>query len=290
MKELVVISGKGGTGKTSVTASFAVLAGNAVLADGDVDAADLHLILQPEIKHREEFRGGHEAIIRAEDCLGCGLCEAHCRFDAIRPEDAVYAVDPSGCEGCGVCVRICPAQAIDFPVRPGGEWFVSGTRCGPMVHARLTPGGENSGKLVSLVREKAREIAEEKKMDLVIMDGPPGIGCPVIAAITGASMLLMVTEPTLSGAHDLERVLHLANHFRIPSMVCVNKWDINPSQTEEIEKMAQSLGAEIAGRIAYDPGVTAAQVAGKTVVETKAPAAEDMKEIWTAVSKSLGLQ
>ncbi|HNS81482.1 MAG TPA: 4Fe-4S binding protein, partial [Kiritimatiellia bacterium] len=221
---------------------------------------------------------------------GCGLCEAHCRFDAIRPEDAVYAVDPSGCEGCGVCVRICPAQAIDFPVRPGGEWFVSGTRCGPMVHARLTPGGENSGKLVSLVREKAREIAEEKKMDLVIMDGPPGIGCPVIAAITGASMLLMVTEPTLSGAHDLERVLHLANHFRIPSMVCVNKWDINPSQTEEIEKMAQSLGAEIAGRIAYDPGVTAAQVAGKTVVETKAPAAEDMKEIWTAVSKSLGLQ
>ena len=290
MKELVVISGKGGTGKTSVTASFAVLAGNAVLADGDVDAADLHLILQPEIKHREEFRGGHEAVIRAEDCLGCGLCEAHCRFDAIRPEDAVYAVDPSGCEGCGVCVRICPAQAIDFPVRPGGEWFVSGTRCGPMVHARLTPGGENSGKLVSLVREKAREIAEEKKMDLVIMDGPPGIGCPVIAAITGASMLLMVTEPTLSGAHDLERVLHLANHFRIPSMVCVNKWDINPSQTEEIEKMAQSLGAEIAGRIAYDPGVTAAQVAGKTVVETKAPAAEDMKEIWTAVSKSLGLQ
>jgi MinD superfamily P-loop ATPase len=290
VKELVVISGKGGTGKTSVTASFAVLAGNAVLADGDVDAADLHLILQPEIKHREEFRGGHEAIIRAEDCLGCGLCEAHCRFDAIRPEDAVYAVDPSGCEGCGVCVRICPAQAIDFPVRPGGEWFVSGTRCGPMVHARLTPGGENSGKLVSLVREKAREIAEEKKMDLVIMDGPPGIGCPVIAAITGASMLLMVTEPTLSGAHDLERVLHLANHFRIPSMVCVNKWDINPSQTEEIEKMAQSLGAEIAGRIAYDPGVTTAQVAGKTVVETKAPAAEDMKEIWTAVSKSLGLQ
>jgi len=290
VKELVVISGKGGTGKTSVTASFAVLAGNAVLADGDVDAADLHLILQPEIKHREEFRGGHEAIIRAEDCLGCGLCEAHCRFDAIRPEDAVYAVDPSGCEGCGVCVRICPAQAIDFPVRPGGEWFVSGTRCGPMVHARLTPGGENSGKLVSLVREKARELAEEKKMDLVIMDGPPGIGCPVIAAITGASMLLMVTEPTLSGAHDLERVLHLANHFRIPSMVCVNKWDINPSQTEEIEKMAQSLGAEIAGRIAYDPGVTAAQVAGKTVVETKAPAAEDMKEIWTAVSKSLGLQ
>lgn len=290
MKELVVISGKGGTGKTSVTASFAVLAGRAVLADGDVDAADLHLILQPEIKHREEFRGGHEAIIRAEDCLGCGLCEAHCRFDAIRPEDAVYAVDPSGCEGCGVCVRVCPAQAIDFPVRPGGEWFVSETRCGPMGHARLTPGGENSGRLVSLVREKAREIAEEKKMDLVIMDGPPGIGCPVIAAITGASMLLMVTEPTLSGAHDLERVLHLANHFRIPSMVCVNKWDINPSQTEEIEKMAQSLGAEIAGRIAYDPGVTAAQVAGKTVVETKAPAAEDMKEIWTAVSKSLGLQ
>jgi len=290
MKELVIISGKGGTGKTSVTASFAVLAGRAVLADGDVDAADLHLLLQPKIKHREEFRGGREAVIRAADCVGCGLCEVHCRFDAIRCDGTVYAVDSAGCEGCGVCVRVCPAQAIDFPIRPGGEWFVSDTRRGPMVHARLIPGGENSGKLVSLVREKAREIAEESKMDLVIMDGPPGIGCPVIAAITGASMLLMVTEPTLSGAHDLERVLHLANHFRIPSMVCVNKWDINPSQTEEIEKMAQSLGAEIAGRIAYDPGVTAAQVAGKTVVETKAPAAEDMKEIWTAVSKSLGLQ
>ncbi len=288
LKELVIISGKGGTGKTSVTASFASLAGKSVLADGDVDAADLHLLLQPQIKHREEFRGGHEAVIRAEDCLGCGLCEAHCRFDAIRPEDAVYAVDPSGCEGCGVCVRICPAQAIDFPVRPGGEWFVSDTRCGPMVHARLTPGGENSGKLVSLVREKAREIAEEKNYGLVLMDGPPGIGCPVIAAITGASMVLMVTEPTLSGAHDLERVLHLANHFKIPSMVCVNKWDINSAQTEEIEKMALSLGAKIAGRIAYDPGVTAAQVAGKSVVETKSPAAGDAKNIWTTVSKCLG--
>ncbi|MGD9874202.1 MAG: ATP-binding protein [Kiritimatiellia bacterium] len=283
VKELVIISGKGGTGKTSVTASFASLAKNAVLADGDVDAADLHLLLQPQIKQREEFRGGHEAVIRAEDCVGCGLCEAHCRFDAIRRDSEVYAIDPSGCEGCGVCVGICPAKAIDFPVRPGGEWYISETRCGPMVHARLTPGGENSGKLVSLVREEARKIAEERKLGLVLMDGPPGIGCPVIASITGASMVLVVTEPTLSGEHDLERVLRLTNHFRISSMVCVNKWDINPAQTEKIETMAVRLGAEVAGRICYDSGVTEAQVEGKCIVETETPAGEDLKEIKNAV-------
>ena len=181
MKEIVVISGKGGTGKTSVTAAFAALAVRSVLVDCDVDAADLHLLLQPQIRRREDFRSGHEAIIRTADCTGCGSCQAHCRFDAIRQADdgTTFCVEPVGCEGCGVCVRVCPVQAIDFPERVGGEWYVSDTRCGPMVHARLTPGGENSGKLVALIREEARTQARTHQLDLVLLDGPPGIGCAV---------------------------------------------------------------------------------------------------------------
>lgn len=287
MKELVIISGKGGTGKTSITASFAALAGRAVLADCDVDAADLHLLLRPEIRRREPFRAGHEAVIRRESCTGCGLCAANCRFEAIRParDGSAYLVEPAACEGCGVCVRICPAQAIDFPERVGGEWYVSDTRCGPMVHARLTPGAENSGKLVALVREEGRRLAKERKLDLVLLDGPPGIGCPVIASITGASGVLIVTEPTLSGRHDLARVLDLARHFKVPAMVCVNKWDINPAQTKEIERRAVEQGARIAGRIRYDRAVTDAQVAGKSIVEWgDSYAAQDVRTLWESVS------
>ena len=290
MKELVVISGKGGTGKTSVTASFAALAEKSVLVDCDVDAADLHLLLQPQIRRREVFRSGHEAVIRTADCVGCGACQAQCRFDAIRPsaDGMTFSVEAVGCEGCGVCVRLCPVKAIDFPERVGGEWFVSDTRCGPMVHARLNPGGENSGKLVALVREEARKLAKAKDLNLILLDGPPGIGCPVIASITGASQVLIVTEPTLSGLHDLERVLGLTLHFEIPAMVCVNKWDINPAQTEAIEKRAVEQGAWVAGRIRYDPSVTGAQIAGKSAVETNASEAGlDMRSIWNTLSRQL---
>lgn len=290
MIEIVVISGKGGTGKTSVTAAFAVLAGRAVLADCDVDAADLHLLLQPDVRRREEFRSGCEAVIRAEDCTGCGVCEAECRFEAIRKtsDGAMYRVDPVGCEGCGVCVRLCPAQAIDFPERVAGEWYISGTRCGPMVHARLNPGGENSGKLVALVREEARKLAQSQGQDLVLLDGPPGIGCPVIASITGASLVLIVTEPTLSGQHDLERVLGLARHFKIPARVCVNKWDINAEQTERIEKRAAELGARVVGHIRYDRVVTQAQVAGCSAVEMPGSVAgDDIREIWSRICSDL---
>lgn len=289
MKEWVVISGKGGTGKTSLTASFAALAPNAVLADCDVDAADLHLILAPEIRRRTEFRSGHRASIRAETCIGCGRCAALCRFDAIvesfRPSDGArtFAVDSGSCEGCGVCVWNCPAQAIDFEEQACGEWFVSDTRHGPLVHARLYPGAENSGKLVHLVREQARELAKRENRDPVLVDGPPGTGCPVIAALTNASGVLVVTEPTVSGAHDLARVLELTGHFNVPAAVCINKWDIHPDQADRIEAAARAAGATPVGRVRYDKAATAAQRQGLAVVEAGAsPLADDIRAVWKA--------
>ena len=285
MQELVIISGKGGTGKTSVTASFAVLAERPVIADCDVDAADLHLILAPGVRERHEFRAGHEAVIRPEQCIACGACSRLCRFDAVRTDtgrdgEFSFAIDPVACEGCGVCVRFCPEHAIDFPERVCGEWMISDTRCGPMVHARLGVAAENSGKLVSTVRQEARRLAEQNGHPLILVDGPPGIGCPVIASVTGASLVLAVTEPTVSGEHDLERVLSLTRHFRIPTAVCVNKWDLNPRMTEHIEAKARQAGARIAGRIRYDRAVTLAQMQEKAVVETDAPCVEDICAIW----------
>ncbi len=291
MKELVVISGKGGTGKTSLAASLAVLSGRSVIADCDVDAADLHLILSPQVRERRDFLSGNEAVIREQDCLGCGECLSLCRFDAVKRKNgpdgkAVYTIDPASCEGCGVCVRFCPPQAIDFPERLCGEWMVSDTRAGPMVHARLNIAAENSGKLVSTVRREARRIAGEENRSLILVDGPPGIGCPVIASVTGATKVLIVTEPTVSGEHDLERVLALARHFKIPAAVCVNKWDLNGAMTERIEKKAAEAGARVTGRIRYDQSVTSAQMQEKAVVETPSPCAEDIRRIW----KELDLQ
>jgi MinD superfamily P-loop ATPase len=285
MHELVVISGKGGTGKTSVAASLAVLAGRSVLADCDVDAADLHLILSPKVRERREFRSGNEAVIREADCTGCGKCLSLCRFDAVRKRESpggkwVFAIDPASCEGCGVCVRFCPAQAIDFPERVCGQWMISDTRAGPMVHAQLNVAAENSGKLVATVRREARRIAAEEGLSFLLVDGPPGIGCPVIASVTGASQALVVTEPTVSGEHDLERALALTAHFKIPTALCVNKWDVNPGQTERMEKAAEQAGARLVGRIRYDPSVTAAQMQARAVVETGAPSAEDIRRIW----------
>ncbi len=293
MKEIVVVSGKGGTGKTSVLASFAALAGGAVIVDCDVDAADLHLVLAPEIERRREFRGGREAVIRAQDCIGCGACLACCRFDAVRREEragaeAVFAIDPVACEGCGVCVRFCPVEAIDFPERSSGQWYVSRTRFGPMVHARLAIAAENSGKLVTTIRSEARRIAEEQASDWILVDGPPGIGCPVIASVTGAAFVLAVTEPTLSGEHDLERLLSLVHGFGIPSAVCVNKWDLDREMSQRIERAAATAGARVLQRIPYDRGVTAAQVNGRPVVDDgDCEAADCIRRLWEDVCQAV---
>lgn len=285
--ELVVLSGKGGTGKTSVTAAFAVLARKAVLADCDVDAADLHLLLTPQVQRRHEFLSGHQAVISQQDCTGCGICYDACRFSAIFHDGSTFRADPAGCEGCGVCYRFCPATAIDFQERQCGEWMLSGTRCGPMVHAQLAPAAENSGKLVTTVREQAWEVAVEQQLKLIIADGPPGIGCPVIASLTGVSLALVVTEPTVSGLHDLQRVLALARHFSVPAAVCVNKWDINPEQTVRIEAAARAAGAEVTGRIRFDRSVIQAQLQRRTAIESNSPAGEDIRTVWKQVSALL---
>jgi len=278
MKELTIDSGKGGAGKTSVAASFAALARDKAIADCDVDAADLHLVMEPAIKHREPFSGGFKAEINLEKCSSCGLCRTLCRFDAI---DEDYKIDDFACEGCGVCTDNCPEKAALLIPRHAGELFVSNTRNGPMVHARLIPGEENSGKLVSLVRSRAREIAENEKLGLVLIDGSPGIGCPVIASVTGVSLLLIVTEPTLSGLHDLDRIASLAAHFGIPSAVCVNKFDINIEMTNSIEEYCAGKKLPVVGRIPYDTLVTKAQIAGVSVVEYSGGAAAlEVSRVW----------
>jgi len=289
MKELVIISGKGGTGKTSITASFVALSAPVVTADCDVDAANLHLVMKPEILRKEEFISGNEAVIRTHDCVRCGRCLALCRYDAIRydQESRVYSVNPYGCEGCGVCVDHCPVSAIDFPARHCGASFLSETPYGPMVHAKLDAAGENSGKLVSLVRSRSKEEASKRGYDIVITDGPPGIGCPVIASVTGASLVLIVTEPTVSGMHDMIRVMDLTRHFKIKALVSVNKWDLNPDMAKKIEESAETYGVEKAGRIRYDKGVTTAMVEGRPVVLSETPAADDIRAVWSVVEKHL---
>jgi MinD superfamily P-loop ATPase len=293
MRELVVVSGKGGTGKTSVVASFAALARNAVFADCDVDAADLHLVLAPEVKHSGEFRGGRVARIRAAECTGCGRCAELCRFHAVHRDKTgtdghAYAVDDVGCEGCGVCVHFCPVAAIDFPEKVSGTWFISETRFGPMVHARLGIAEENSGKLVSKIRKEARLIAERDGRTLIIADGSPGIGCPVIASIAGADMALLVTEPTVSGIHDMRRVAELCARLDVTAAVAVNKSDVNPEMTEKIEQFARERGLGFMGRVPYDDGVTNAQIAGRSVVEfSDGPASQALRGLWRDTAKAL---
>jgi MinD superfamily P-loop ATPase len=279
LKELIVISGKGGTGKTSLLGAFASLSKDKVLCDADVDAADLYLILEPEIKERQDFQEGHRAVIDPDKCTECGLCRELCRWNAISPE---FIVDPIDCEGCGVCVYFCPEEAIDFPIKTCGELFISETRCGPMVHARLGIAEDNSGKLVTLTRKHAKDLAKKRDLNLILTDGPPGLACPVIASIAGANGVLIVTEPTLSGHHDMDRVVELANHFEIPAYVCINKYDLNPKMTETIEEYARDKGLPIMGRIPFDPLFTEAMVQKQTIIEYNGNciAAHAVKEIW----------
>lgn len=288
MKELVIISGKGGTGKTSIMAAFAALAKNKVLCDADVDAADLHLITAPRLKERHDFQGGHTAIINQDKCTQCGICQDLCRWDAVSDD---FEIDFIECEGCGVCVYLCPEKAIDFPLNTCGEWFISDTSFGPMVHARLGIAEENSGKLVSLVRTKAKELADEKKLDLILTDGPPGVGCPVIAAVGGASSVLIITEPTVSGKHDMERVVRLAAHFKVPAMVCVNKFDLNLDQTHAIEEFAKENNVTVLGRIPFDTIFTKSMVKGQNIFdyELKSETGQVVKQLWGETCKTLGI-
>ncbi len=286
MKELVVLSGKGGTGKTSLTAAFASIAENIVLCDADVDAADLHLLMDPDVRKKTDFMGGNIASIDAEKCTMCGQCIDLCRFDAIRDD---FVVDKIDCEGCGVCVDLCPEQAIDFPVVKCGEWYISDTRFGAMVHARLGIAEENSGKLVTLVRQEAKKLAEAKHMQLIITDGPPGVGCPVIASVGGATALLVVTEPTVSGLHDMQRLLELAAHFKVPCMVCVNKFDLNMEQTAAIKKLITEKGIPFVGTIPFDPEFVKSMVLGKTILEYRREGelSSAVKKIWERIQENL---
>jgi len=277
VKEVVVLSGKGGTGKTSIVGSFAALAKSKVLVDCDVDAADLHLLLQPVMREKHDFWSGKVASINGEKCTRCGLCQEQCRFKAIVD----FRVDPLSCEGCGFCYHICPVEAINMRENLSGQWFISDTRYGDLVHARLGIAQENSGKLVALVRQQARKIAEKQKADYIISDGPPGIGCPVISSLSGASLALLVTEPTLSGIHDLERVLGVCRHFGVQALVGINKFDINEENTHQIEGYCLSQGVPVVARIPFDNAVTEAMVRGLPVVEyTSNGVARQIKELW----------
>lgn len=279
MKELVIISGKGGTGKTSMVSSIASLAKNMILCDADVDAADLHLIMDPDVVKSDLFKGGGEAVINRDKCVECGLCRELCKWDAISDD---FEVDPIECEGCGVCFYFCPEKAIDFPQKTCGEWFISETRFGPMVHARLGIAEENSGKLVTLVRKEAKNLAEKKGLELIVTDGAPGVGCPVIASIGGTDAVLIVTEPTVSGVHDMERVAQLASHFNIPAMVCVNKYDLNLEKMEEIRQYAEKHDLPFVGQVPFDPVFTKAMVQGSNIFEydPDAGVCTDVKGIW----------
>lgn len=284
MEELVVISGKGGTGKTSLVASFASLArsaGPAIVADCDVDAPNLHLLLDPQVREVHPLHASRKAVIDPDLCTRCGICEAYCRFDAIDDGE----VDPFSCEGCGLCARVCPVKAIEMEATLSGYWYVSETRLGPLVHGRLEPGEENSGRLVELIRRRARELAGSQPAGLILTDGPPGIGCPVISAISGADRALIVTEPTASGLHDLKRALDLCRHFHVQALVCINRYDVHPEGTEAIEAACREQGTEVIGRVPYDPAVLDALRRGLPVVEAgDGPAAGALRAAWSALN------
>jgi MinD superfamily P-loop ATPase len=327
MKEIVVISGKGGTGKTIITASFASLAQNKVMADCDVDAADLHLLVHPTIKEQHDFSGGVIAVIDDTKCSRCGKCVKACRFDAISvrkdekrnlplPAPSArsggqagalrcreqagakdekekrrlirFCIDRLSCEGCGVCEHVCADQAIHMDEAINGEWYISDTKYGPLVHANLGIAEENSGKLVAIVKQNAKLVAEKRNADYIIVDGPPGIGCPVIASLSGADIALIVTEPTLSGIHDMERVIEVANHFGVKPMVCVNKCDLNPDNTRRIEQYCEGLGIKVLATLPFDETVINALVKRVPVVEySDSGIAQEIKSLWENVKLEL---
>ena len=285
MKQITVISGKGGTGKTSITAAFASLSSSAVLADCDVDAADLHLILKPIIKETRDFHGLKIASIDKKTCIDCKKCMLHCQFQAI---DNTITLHPKDCEGCGVCAYVCPVHAIKMIDRLSGVFYSSETRFGPLSHACLNAGEEASGKLVTAVRENAKKLALEYKKELIIIDGPPGIGCPVISAISGVDLVVIITEPTISAIHDLERILGVSKHFDIPAVVCINKYDLNEENTDKIISYCDQNSIQLIGKIPYDTIMTDAMIQEKTIIEfSDGVISENIISMWKILKNQL---
>jgi len=315
VRQIVILSGKGGTGKTTVAAALAHLAAqeaSIVMADADVDAANLELVLAPTKLEEHDFTGGKVAVIDPELCTVCDTCAEVCRFEAISPHPTPWPpplsqrwerggggggaaggrvrVDPITCEGCGACAYACPVEAIEMREQADGRWFRSQARYGPLLHAHLFAGRGNSGKLVTLVKNRAREIAMEECADYLLVDGPPGIGCPVIAAISGADLTLLVTEPTVAGAHDLERILGVARHFRVQAVVCINKYDLNPAKAEEIASWCAEGGVPVVGRIPFDQTVTQAMVQGKPITEhSDGAVTEELRRVWARLKARFDL-
>ncbi|HIC93196.1 MAG TPA: 4Fe-4S dicluster domain-containing protein [Anaerolineae bacterium] len=301
MKQIVILSGKGGTGKTTITAALAHLASqeaSIVLADLDVDAANLELVLAPRTLESHDFIGGKRAAIDPELCTACGTCAEVCRFEAVTspspagrergPGGDGYFIDPIACEGCAVCFYQCPAGAICLEEPVAGRWFRSETRFGPLFHAQLFAGEENSGKLVTLVKQQARLAALDLGADYLLLDGPPGIGCPVIAASAGADLALIVAEPTVPGIHDLERVLATTDHFGVPALVVINKHDLSPAKSQEIADYCAARDIEMVGRIPYDAVVTEAMVRGLPVTEYEdGPVSRELRRVWERVKERL---
>jgi MinD superfamily P-loop ATPase len=295
VKQLVILSGKGGTGKTSVAAAFAHLACEgpspvrAVLADADVDAANLELVLSPHTIETHEFMGGSKARLDPDKCERCGVCAQVCCFDAVQVQGGQYSIDAVACDGCAACVYQCPTQAIRMEPQLAGHWFRSNSRYGPLFHAALRPAHENSGKLVTLVKQQARLLGLDTGGQVVIVDGPPGIGCPVISAASGADLAAIVAEPTAAGIHDMERVLQTTGHFRVPSLICINKADVYPAGVEQIEAYCREHSIEMVGRIPFDATVTEAMVQGEPVTAYRpdAPASQAIVEIWQRATARL---
>jgi MinD superfamily P-loop ATPase len=291
VRRIVILSGKGGTGKTSVAAALIHLGAqeaSIVLADADVDAANLELVMSPELEDEGTFTGGGVAVIATELCVACGRCHDVCRFEAVSEVNGAYAVNEISCEGCGACIHVCPTEAIQLEERLDGKWFQSGTQYGPLFHAHLLAGRENSGKLVTLVKTKAYDLALRSEADYLIVDGPPGTGCPVIAAISGMDLALLVTEPTVSGAHDLERIVGVAQHFGVPALACVNKWDLNQTRTEKVAAWCMEQQVPVIGRIPFDQVVTEAMVQGQPVTAySNGTVSDAMRALWTELKQHL---
>jgi MinD superfamily P-loop ATPase len=291
MREIIIISGKGGTGKTSLTGAFAHLAGHKIICDLDVDAPDLHLLLHPVRQRQEEFFSGHEAEIDPELCTRCGLCASLCQYGAIQEDGEDFVVDPRRCEGCKVCVSFCPEEAVGFPEKHCGAWYISDTRFGPLVHAQLFPGEENSGKLVMVLKRQARELAKAHGADLVLCDGAPGIGCPVISSLSGTHLAVVVTEPTPSGRHDLERVAELCRHFQVDLAVIINKYDLNAPETARIEAYCRYQNSPVVAWLPHDPIMTRAMIQGKVITELpESEISRRIRQAWTRIEELAGLR